>query len=147
MEHEIPWTFPAIKKQVDSLEEAEVIDVDKDKMKWSIFIKPEIMPHIKGVILHYLTSDIKKIFDLYPGSIEKHYFGRIFGNTIDVDLVVIYRNLEKEQIDLMKEKINTLFKDFFIDTAAMVCMAAEEFEKRYKLADKFVLNLMRNIKN
>lgn len=30
LESEIPWTFPAIKKQVDSLNESNVIDVNKD---------------------------------------------------------------------------------------------------------------------
>jgi hypothetical protein len=30
LEAELSWTFPAIKKQIDSLNEAEVIDVDKE---------------------------------------------------------------------------------------------------------------------
>jgi hypothetical protein len=30
LESELEWTFPAIKKQVDSLDEAKVIDVNKD---------------------------------------------------------------------------------------------------------------------
>jgi predicted transcriptional regulator len=30
LESEISWTFPAIKKQVDSLHESNVIDVNKD---------------------------------------------------------------------------------------------------------------------
>ncbi|MBP6911571.1 hypothetical protein KBC03_08475, partial [Patescibacteria group bacterium] len=35
LEHEIPWTFPAIKKQVDSLEESDIVDIDKEGNKWS----------------------------------------------------------------------------------------------------------------
>jgi len=30
LESELEWTFPAIKKQVDALNEASVIDVNKD---------------------------------------------------------------------------------------------------------------------
>jgi hypothetical protein len=30
LESELEWTFPAIKKQVDSLDEANVIDVNKE---------------------------------------------------------------------------------------------------------------------
>ena len=42
LEHEIPWTFPAIKKQVDSLEESEIVDIDKEGNKWSIVIRPRL---------------------------------------------------------------------------------------------------------
>jgi hypothetical protein len=30
LESELEWTFPAIKKQIDSLNEAKVIDVNKE---------------------------------------------------------------------------------------------------------------------
>jgi hypothetical protein len=30
LESELSWTFPAIKKQIDSLDEAQVINVNKD---------------------------------------------------------------------------------------------------------------------
>ncbi len=146
LEHEIPWTFPAIKKQIDSLELADVIFVDKDKMKWSIFVKPDIMAPIKTLFLHYLTHDLKKIFSVYEVMIEKFYFWQIFWNTIDVDLILIHKNMEKEPLDRLREEINSTFRDYFIDSVAIVCMSADEFQKRYRLADKFVLNLMRNLK-
>ena len=47
LEHEIPWTFPAIKKQVDSLEESEIVDIDKEGNKWSIVIRPSVMENIR----------------------------------------------------------------------------------------------------
>lgn len=37
-ETELQWSFPAIKKQVDQLEEAGVVRVKKDNNKWSIFL-------------------------------------------------------------------------------------------------------------
>gem|GEM_PF-1550978 len=43
LEHEIPWTFPAIKKQVDSLEDSEIVDIDKEGNKRSIVIRPSVM--------------------------------------------------------------------------------------------------------
>jgi hypothetical protein len=47
LEHVIPWTFPAIKKQVDSLEESEVVLIDKDASKWAITMHPAAAPHIR----------------------------------------------------------------------------------------------------
>lgn len=47
LEHEIPWTFPAIKKQVDSLEESDIVDIDKEGNKWSIVIRPSVMDTVR----------------------------------------------------------------------------------------------------
>jgi len=64
-----------------------------------------------------------------------------------MDLVVIYKNCEKPQIDAIKESINNVFKKFFIEIVSVVFMSNEEREKRYRLADKFVVNIMRNVGN
>jgi hypothetical protein len=50
-------------------------------------------------------------------------------------------------LDKMKEEINDLFRKYFIDTVALVLMSNDEFSKRQRLADKFVLNLLQNIKD
>jgi hypothetical protein len=73
LEHEIPWTFPAIKKQVDSLLEAEIITVDKDKLKWSIYMDEKIMPIIRSLFMFSLVTDIKKLFTTYEIMIEKYF--------------------------------------------------------------------------
>lgn len=49
LESEIGWTFPAIKKQVDSLEESNVIHVNKDGQGRSISIKPEFYDTLKNI--------------------------------------------------------------------------------------------------
>ena len=51
--------------------------------------------------------------------------------------------MEKPQIDELKNWISELFREFFIENASIVFMSAEEREKRYRLADKFVLQVMR----
>jgi hypothetical protein len=42
--------------------------------------------------------------------IEKYFFGKSFGINLDMDLVVIYKNLEKPQIDKIKESISDIFR-------------------------------------
>jgi len=49
LESEIEWTFPAIKKQVDSLDESNVINVNKDNQGRAISIKPEFHDTLKNV--------------------------------------------------------------------------------------------------
>ena len=49
LESEIEWTFPAIKKQVDSLNAANVINVNKDGQGRAISIKPEFYDILKNV--------------------------------------------------------------------------------------------------
>ena len=51
--------------------------------------------------------------------------------------------MEKPQIDELKSWISDLFREFFIENASIVFMSVEEREKRYRLADKFVLQVMR----
>jgi hypothetical protein len=77
--------------------------------------------------------------------IHSYYFGKRFGANIDMDLVVIYKNCEKPQIDMIKDSINNAFKKFLIEIVSVVFMSHEDREKRYRLADKFVLNIMRNV--
>ena len=73
LDHEIPWTFPAIKKQVDSLEEAEVISIDKDSSKWSITIRSEASPYIRSLLLYTLETDIHDLFEQYSSVLEKFF--------------------------------------------------------------------------
>jgi hypothetical protein len=45
------WTFPAIKKQVDVLEQADIISIHKDTSKRSITIRPDIYPLLKNLFV------------------------------------------------------------------------------------------------
>ena len=60
-----------------------------------------------------------------------------------MDIVIIYQHMERPQIDELRNCIADLFREFFIENASIVFMSAEEREKRYRLADKFVLQVMR----
>jgi len=51
LESELGWTFPGIKKQIDSLEEAEVLVIDKTPEKRSIRIADGIYEEIRKLII------------------------------------------------------------------------------------------------
>ncbi|HRX64228.1 MAG TPA: hypothetical protein P5060_03940 [Candidatus Absconditabacterales bacterium] len=143
LESELTWTFPAIKKQVDSLKLANVVDINKEGAGWSITVKPELSDLLKNIFYHGLKGDLVQLFGTYELMIEKYFFGKSFGINLDMDLVVIYKNLEKPQIDKIKESISDIFRGYFIDTVNVVFMSLDEWNKRYRLADRFVLDIMR----
>lgn len=60
-----------------------------------------------------------------------------------MDLVLIYTHLGKEEIDQLKLDISEIFRTFWIESVSVVFMSSEEREKRYRLADRFVLQVMR----
>ena len=60
-----------------------------------------------------------------------------------MDLILIYEQLDKQQIDQLKVEISEIFRQFWIESASIVFMSQEEREKRYRLADRFVLQVMR----
>lgn len=59
-------------------------------------------------------------------------------------MVIVHKNVEKPVLDAIKEAIGNLLRTYFIETAQVVFMSLEEFQRRYRLADKFVLQLMRS---
>jgi len=143
LEWELDCTFPAIKKQVDSLNSANVLDVDKDWNGWAITVKPEIHDLLKQIFYFWLKSDLIDLFKTYEFMVDRYYFWKVFWVWLDMDLVVIYKNLEKPQIDKIKESISDIFMWFFIECVNVVFMSVDEWEKRYRLADRFVLDIMR----
>lgn len=145
LESELEWTFPAIKKQVDSLAEAWVIDINKEGQWRSIFLKKDFFEKIRDIFFFWLKQELVELFETYSIIIDKYYFWKRFGIILDMDLVVVYKWAEKEQIDKIKDEINTIFRHYFIEIVYVVFMSAEEREKRYRLADRFVLQIMRSI--
>jgi len=143
LESELTRTFPAIKKQIDSLNIAQAIDIDKNSSKRAIRIKENFQPHIKGIFVYSLKSELESLFEEYSIMIDKYYFGKRFDNDLDMDLIVLYKNCEKDQTEKIKESINNIFSKYFIDIVQVVFMSASEREKRYRLADRFVLNIIR----
>jgi hypothetical protein len=60
-----------------------------------------------------------------------------------MDLILIYQHMEKPQLEELKIAIGEVFRGYFIESVSIVCMSAEEWERRYRMADRFVLQVMR----
>lgn len=145
LEGDLRWTFPAIKKQVDSLAQAGVLLVDKNKMKFSIILAPSIVPHIKNIFLHALQEELQGLSLMHEFSIGQYFFGKTFWKDLDMDLVLIHNNAEKPVLDQIKSEISDIFAKYFIHTLSVTFMSTSEWQKRYRLADKFVLKILGTI--
>jgi hypothetical protein len=143
LESELERTFPAIKKQVDSLEESGVLYVDKEGAGFAIEIKKEHFELFRNFFFVALKSNLIQLFESYSIMIDRYFWGKRFGIPLEMDMIVIYKHMEKPQIEEMKHAIGEVFRDFFIENISIVCMSADEREKRYRLADRFVLQVMR----
>ena len=68
LEAEIGWTFPAIKKQVDALDEAGIITIDKDQNKWSIIMHEGVQKILRDLFLVGLKNYIATPVLLYTST-------------------------------------------------------------------------------
>jgi predicted transcriptional regulator len=143
LEAELGWTFPAIKKQVDVLEEADIIEVDKDKSKRSITMKSDIYDTMRQLFLFALKRDLANLLDQHSFVVQQYYLGKVFGYDIETDIVIIYQNCEKEILDNFKMDINNVFRTYGIETVYVTLLSAGDRQKRLQLADRFVLWVLR----
>lgn len=145
LENELSWSFPAIKKQVDLLCDADVLKIDKEWAWWSIRLEQWAQDIVRNLFLFSMEWMLNTIVDSSGWIIKHTYLWRIFGKPLDmdVDLVLIYETDKKEEVALLKSQIESVFKDYFIDVVSVVFLSYDDFQKRYRVADKFVLNLIR----
>ena len=130
---------------MDSLDESNVINVNKDNQGRAISIKPEFYDTLKNVFYFWLQNDLVTLFKTYEVMIDQYYFGKRFNIDLEMDLVIIYKNCEKPQIDMIKENINEIFRWYFIELVNVVFMGIEERQKRDRLADRFVIQIKKSL--
>lgn len=145
LENELSWSFPAIKKQVDLLCDAEILIIDKEWTWWSIRLEQWAQDIVKSLFLYSMEWMLTEIVKSSWWIIKHTYLWRIFGKPLDmdVDLVLIYETDKKDEVGPLKSQIESIFKDYFIDVISVVFLSFDDFQKRYRVADKFVLNLIR----
>jgi len=143
LEQELDRTFPAIKKQIDSLDESDILIINKDAQAWSIELDPLVEPMITQLVMITLKQACEQLINTYDTMISTCYYGKLFGIGIEQDLVLLYAHNDPQCLDLIKQELNTILHGFFIDHASVVLMSEDEFRKRINMADKFALGIMR----
>ncbi len=141
--NDLQRSYPAIKKQIDHLIEAQILDVDKSQNSRSICIDEDISDLVVKLFTYSLQQDVYDFMKVYSACIDKLFLGKVFGQNAKHDLALIYKANTKELLDQIKKNIDKeVFSNYFIDNVSMISMSAKDFQTRYKLADKFVLDII-----
>ena len=147
LETELWWTFPAIKKQIDSLNDAWIILIDKENTWWSIHLKPGIEWIFRELFFEALKQNLAELFENAWEKINCFFWWDKFWKEIGMDLLIIHNNMEQEDIAKLKEQINDCFRDCRIETASIATMSADEWDTRRRLTDRFFLKVMKYYNN
>ena len=98
-------------------------------------------------MLYMLQCDIQAYHEEHDMMIARTFFGKMFGKKLDIDLVVLFTEHGDEMRDQIKNDMENLFREYLIEHTVITLMSKTEFDRRYRVADKFVLNLMRSEAN
>ena len=77
--------------------------------------------------------------------ISEHFLGKLWGKELDMDLVVVHTQHAGDYLSDMKRAIEEIFREYLLEHVTVRYMGSDEFDKRYRVADKFVLSLMRSM--
>lgn len=102
--------------------------------------------HLKELFRYILREDLKKAFDSYDWLVDTFFLWKVFGKDFDMDLVLVFNSKQKDDLELLKNDITEIFRNFLIEYVNVVFLTMEEFDQRNRLADKFVLWLLRTVK-
>ncbi len=147
LENKLDQSFPAIKKQIDNLEKAWIVDKNKTWNRWQLEICENIKPLIKKIFIYYIKDFINSLQKQNESFIKWIFLVDFFYDKKDlwVDLVFIYSEVDKVFLDDFKKQISAFLDSYFLDLK-IVFMLNTDYEKRLRFADKFVIKL-NNYKN
>ncbi len=143
LESKLNQSFPAIKNQIDKLEKAWVLLKNQQWNRWSLTINKRVKPLIFNIFLFDIISFLDELLSKYY-FLNKYLLWDLFifdsSEKIWVDLVFVYNKVEEIFLDDVKSDLNQFFDTYFSDVK-LYFLTNQDYEKRLKFADKFIVNL------
>ena len=143
LENKLSQSFPAIKKQLDNLEQAWIISKNKNWNRWKIEVTKEIKPVIFKIFLFDMINFLKDLkeryFFLYDFLLWDLFFLDLTYKNW-VDLIFIYSKVEDVFLNDVKKELSNFFDSYFLNIKISF-FEKSDYEKRLKYADKFILNI------
>jgi len=145
LENHLDQSFPAIKKQIDNLEKAWIVEKNKLWNRWQLEINEDVKDFIESIFIFDIKSKIKDFHYQNSMFLNKYFLVDFFNKNRDlpsiwVDLVFIHKELEEPFLSDIKKQITDFLDSYFLDLTISF-MNEKEYEKRLKFADKFVIKL------
>lgn len=144
LESNINQSFSAIKKQIDNLNEAWIVEKNKRWNRWHLAIKEEIKPLIYNIFMYDIRMYFKSLWNKNSSFIKRYFLVDFFTpeleNKIWIDIVFIHKDVEEDFLKDLKKQINEFLEDYYFDLKISF-MDQENYKKRLRFADRFVINL------
>jgi len=145
LENNLAQSFPAIKKQIDNLEKAGIIEKNKLWNRWQLEVKKEVRAFVESIFIFHIKSKINDFHYQNSMFLNKYFLVDFFSKNTDlpeiwVDLVFIHKELEDTFLSDIKKQITDFLDSYFLDLKISF-MTEKDYEKRLKFADKFVIKL------
>lgn len=143
LETKLNQSFPAIKKQIDNLSDAWIINKNKTWNRWSLEINDSIKDILKLIFLYDIKNYFIDLLNKNSSFLLKIFLVDFFSDKnsgLNIDIVIIYSDVENLFLDDVKKQISLFLDTYFLDLK-IVFMKDVEYWKRLRVADKFVIKL------
>lgn len=144
LESNINQSFPAIKKQIDNLNEAWIVEKNKKWNRWHLAIKSDIKPLIYNIFMYDIRMYFKSLWTKNSYFIKKYFLVDFFTPNVEIqmwlDIVFIHKQVEDQFLTDIKKQINDFLEDYYFDLKISF-MDEQNYRKRLQFADRFVINL------
>ncbi len=146
LESHLDQSFPAIKKQIDNLANAWIVEKNKLWNKWQLAIKEDMKDFIESIFVFHIKSFIRNLHNQNSSFLVKYFLVDFFNKNKElpilwVDLVFVYNDgIEEVFLEDIKNQISTFLDTYFLDLRISF-MSLRNYDKRLKFADKFVIKL------
>lgn len=144
LENHIHQSFPAIKKQVDNLYNAWIIEKNKKWNRWQLEIKEDVKYLIHNIFVYDIKKYLQNLWETNSFFLKKIFLVDFFSCNVDkqlwIDIVFIHKKVDDKFLSDIKEQISNYLDDYYFDLKiSFIC--EENYQKRLKFADKFVISL------
>lgn len=143
LENNIQQSFPAIKKQIDNLSNAWIIEKNKKWNRWQLEIKKEVKGLIYNIFMYDIKSYLKNMWET-TFFIDKIFFVDFFAISVDkklwIDIVFIHKEVDDTFLKDIKKQISDYLDSYYFDLKISF-ITKENYQKRLRFADKFVIKL------
>lgn len=144
LESNIQQSFSAIKKQVDSLCEAGIIDKNKKWNRRQLAIKDDFKELIYSIFIYDIKNYFNELAKTNSYFLKKYFLLDFFSYNNDVslwtDIVFVYKDVNDKFLEDIKKQISS-FLDLYYFDLKISFMEETNYQKRLRFADKFIIKL------
>ncbi len=144
LENHIHQSFPAIKKQIDNLYDAWIIEKNKKWNRWQLEIKKEVKYLIHNIFIYDIKKYLQDTWKTNSFFLKRIFLVDFFSPSIDkklwIDIVFVHKQIDDAFLSDIKTQISSYLDNYYFDLTISF-INEDNYQKRLRFADKFVISL------